>query len=129
MTLYLVNGFSQAMLRDPTIKEINTSLTEEEFINIIHNNKYKSVLGHQVYADYVTKITGINVPKNRQGITLTYEDTVILISLNGRLPEHVKDVEVEGRANFTFKRFEKQTTEDLLKSSKMIEEMLKIEEM
>lgn len=125
--LYLCNGFSQAMLRNPTVKEINTSLTEEEFINIIHHAKYKSVLGHQVYSDFVTKLTGKEVPKNRQGITLNYEDTVILISLNGRLPEDVRHVEVEGRANFTFKRFEKQTMEDMSKSSQMIEEMIKIE--
>lgn len=126
--LYLVNGFSQSMLRDPTIKEINTSLTEEEFINIIHNTRYKSILGHQVYSDYVSKITGKHVPKNRQGITLSYEDTVILISLNGRLPEHVRHVEIKGRANYTFKRFEKQTLEEITKSARMIEEMIKMEE-
>ena len=128
--LYLVNGFSDAMKRDPNMKAIPYALTEEEFINIIHNTKYKSVIGHKVIADYLSHITGKHIPKNRQGLTLSYEDTIIQVSLQGRLPEHTRytDVEVKGRANFIFKRFEKQTMEDIMKSSEMVQEMIKIEE-
>ena len=126
--LYLVNGFSESMKRDPNMKDIPYSLTEEQFINIIHHADYTSVIGHDNIAEYLSQLTGKTIVKNRQGITLNYEDTVIIVSLLGRLPEEIRHIEFKGRINFTFKRFEKQTTSDLLKSEDRINEMIKIEE-
>ena len=126
--LYLVNGFSEAMKRDPNMKDIPYSLTKEEFLDIIHHADYKSVIGHDSLAHFLSELTGKDIPMNRQGITLNYEDTVIIVSLLGRLPEKKRHVEFKGRMNFTFKRFEKQTAEDLLKSAEQIKQMVKMEE-
>jgi hypothetical protein len=45
----------------------------------------------------------------------------------GRLPEQIRHVEFNGRVNFTYKRFEKQTVDDLVKSETRINEMIKEE--
>ena len=128
MTLYLTNGFSDSMLRDPSSTVINYPLSKEQFINIIHNEDYTSVIGHDNIADYLSELTGKEIHKNRQGITLGYDDEVLVVSLMGRLPEHVRHVEFKGRLNINYKRFEKQSTDELLKSEARINEMIKIEE-
>ena len=116
------------MQRDPSATVINYPLTQEQFVDIIHHTNYVSIIGHENIAEYLTKMAGKPIPMNRQGITLNYNDEVIVISLLGRLPEHVRHVEFKGRVNFTYKRFEKQSTDDLLKSEARINEMIKIEE-
>jgi len=126
--LYLVNGFSEAMKRDPNMKDIPYSLTTEQFVNIIRNTNYTSVIGHDNIANYLSQLTGKDIQKNRQGITLNYDDELIIVSLLGRLPEDVRHVEFKGRINFTYKRFEKQTLADLLESETRINEMIKISE-
>ena len=124
--LYLVNGFSESMKRDPNMKDIPYSLTEEQFVDIIHNTDYVSVIGHDNIANYLSQLTGKFIPKHRQGITLGYDDELIIVSLMGRLPEEVRHVEFKGRVNFTYKRFEKQTLAELLESENRINEMLKM---
>ena len=126
--LYITNGFSDSMQRDPSATVINYPLTQEQFVDIIHHTDYVSIIGHENIAAYLTQMTGKTIQKNRQGITLNYNDEVIVISLLGRLPEQVRHVEFKGRINFTYKRFEKQSTDDLLKSEARINEMIKIEE-
>lgn len=126
--LYLVNGFSEAMKRDPNMKDIPYSLTTEQFVNIIRNTNYTSVIGHDNIANYLSQLTGKDIQKNRQGITLNYDDELIIVSLLGRLPEDVRHVEFKGRINFTYKRFEKQTLAELLESETRINEMIKISE-
>ena len=125
--LYITNGFSDSMQRDPSATVINYPLTQEQFVDIIHHTDYVSIIGHENIAAYLTQMTGKTIQKNRQGITLNYNDEVIVISLLGRLPEQVRHVEFKGRINFTYKRFEKQSTDDLLKSEQRINEMIKIE--
>ena len=110
------------------MKDIPYSLTQEEFVNIIHHADYTSVIGHEILADVLSDICGKNIPMNRRGITLNYEDCVIIVSLLGRLPEGKRKVKYKGRMNFTFKRFEKQTTDDLIKSAEQIKQMIKMEE-
>ena len=127
LMIFITNGFSDSMLRDPSMKIINTPLSKEQFINIVHNEEYTSIIGHESIATYLSELTGKEICKNRQGITLNYDDEVICISLMGRLPEQVRHVEFKGRVNFTYKRFEKQSTDDLLKSEQRINEMIKIE--
>ena len=116
------------MKRDPNMKDIPYSLTQEEFVNIIHHADFKSVIGHDILADMLTDICGKQITKNRQAITVGYDDCVIIFSLNGRLPEGKRNVKYEGRTNFTFKRFEKQTVDDLIKSEEQIKQMIKMEE-
>ena len=125
--LYITNGFSDSMQRDPSATVINYPLTQEQFVDIVHHADYVSIIGHENIAAYLTQMTGKTIQKNRQGITLNYNDEVIVISLLGRLPEQVRHVEFKGRINFTYKRFEKQSTDDLLKSEARINEMIKIE--
>lgn len=126
--LYITNGFSDSMQRDPSATVINYPLTQEQFVDIVHHADYVSIIGHDNIAEYLTQMTGKPINKNRQGITLNYNDEVIVISLLGRLPEQVRHVEFKGRVNFTYKRFEKQSTDDLLKSEARIKEIVKMEE-
>ena len=126
--LYITNGYSDAMQRDPSATVINYPLTREQFIEIVNCNDYVSIIGHDNIAEYLSQMTGQPIQKNRQGITLNYGDEVICISLLGRLPEEVRHVKFKGRVNFTYKRFEKQSLSDLLKSEERVNEMLKIEE-
>ena len=94
---YLVNGMSESMKRDPNMKAIPYPLSESEFINLIHNGDFKSVIGHEQLADCLTKLTGVQIKYNRKNIQLNYDDTLLLVSLNGRLPERPTYVEYKGR--------------------------------
>ena len=125
---YLCNGLSEAMKRDPNMKSIPYSLSEKEFINLIINGDFKSVIGHEDLAKCLTKLTGVSIPYNRQGITLTYEDEVIVVYLRGRLPENPTFVQYKGRLNFSFIRFEKQSPLEVLETQSKIEEITKMEE-
>lgn len=126
--LYITNGFSDSMKRDINMVALPYVLTKEQFIDIIQSSEFVSVIGHDNIADYISELTGIQIEKNRKGILLNYDDEVITISFNGRLPEHIhkNDVELDNRANFTYKRFIKQSTEDLIESEERINEMIKI---
>lgn len=124
---YLCNGFSESMKRDPNMKQIPYSLTESEFKAILDNASFKSCIGHHNLADTLSKITGKEIIYNRTGITVNYDDLVILVSLNGRLPEHPKRVEYEGRLNYSLLRFEKQTLEDLTYSEEILKGLIEVE--
>ena len=126
--LYLCNGKSEAMKQDPNMKDIPYSLTEEEFIKIVNTSDFVSVIGHHQWSDFLTELTGKEIEYNRKGVTLRYNDEVLVFYLTGRLPEHPTFVEYKSRANFSYIRFEKQTQSDILKSVSRIEEMTKMEE-
>ena len=125
---YLTNGLSQSMLRDPTMKIIPYPLTEEEFIKLIKQGEFKSVIGHEDLSRCLTKLTGVSIPYNRKGILLNYEDEVIVTYLTGRLPENPTFVEYKGRLNFSFIRFEKQSSVDMIESMTRIKEITEMEE-
>ena len=127
MTVYLCNGFSESMKRDPNMKEIPYPMNIKEFTNFINHGKWVSVIGHQNLADCLTKITGKHIPYNRRGITVNYDDFVIVVSLSGRLPENPTHVEYKGRLDFSFKRFEKQSASDIIVSQNLLNQMIKIE--
>ena len=126
--LYLCNGKSEAMKQDPNMKDIPYSLTEDEFIEIIKNTEFISVIGHEDLAKCLSKITGKEIKYNRKGITLRYQDEVIVVYMTGRLPENPTFVQYKGRLNYSYIRFEKQTRSDILQSMIRIEEMTKMEE-
>lgn len=109
---YLCNGFSDSMFRDPNMKTINYGLSESEFIDLISHAHFESVIGHQELADVLSQITGVDIPYNRKNINIDYDDTIIVVSMKGRLPEHPKKVDYDGRLCYSFKRFEKQTGND-----------------
>ena len=120
---YLCNGLSLTMMRDPRVKQINEPLTSSEFVDLIHNSNFRSCIGHQKLSECLSKMTGKTIQYNRRTITLNYDDTVILVSLNGRLPEHPSYVEYKSNLVFNFVRFEKQSTNDITKNNEVIEEV------
>lgn len=127
MECYLCNGISESMKRDPNMKQIPYSLSESEFISLIHTSKFESCIGHRNLADCLSKITGKKIMYNRASITVNYDDLILLVSLNGRLPEHPNHVEYAGRLNYTLLRFEKQSVEDLSYSQQIVEELVEVE--
>ena len=127
MECYLCNGISESMKRDPNMKPIPYSLSESEFISLIHTSKFESCIGHRNLADCLSKITGKKIMYNRASITVNYDDLILLVSLKGRLPEHPNHVEYAGRLNYTLLRFEKQSVEDLSYSQQIVEELVEVE--
>ena len=123
MKIYLCNGLSESMKHDPNMIQIPYSLSEQEFCEIIHCIEFESVIGHQLLADYLTDLTGITIPFNRKAIQVSYDDYILLVSMNGRLPEHPRKVDYEGRLNFTLVRFEKQSNEVFIESMSKIQEI------
>lgn len=121
--LYLCNGFSESMKRDPNMKQIPYPLSESEFVDIIHNSRFRSCIGHESLARCLSKVTGKEILYNRASIQVSYDDVILLVSLNGRLPEHPSYVEYKGRLNYSFMRFEKQTQMDIQNSLNRIEEI------
>ena len=104
------------MPRDPNTKPLPYSLSEEEFINLVNHGNFKPIIGHEQLAQCLTKLTGKKIPFNRKGITLNYEDEVLVVYLTGRLPENPSFVEYKGRLNYVYVRFEKQTQLELGKT-------------
>ena len=98
------------MKRDPNMKQIPLPLSEKEFVELIQNVPFISVIGHQDLADALTMITKRDIMYNRRAIQLNYDDCILLVSLNGRLPEH-------------FIRFEKQSEMDLQNTKNIISEI------
>ena len=122
--IYLCNGLSESMKRDPNMKQIPLPLSESEFIELIQNVPFISVIGHQDLADALTMITKREILYNRQAIQLNYDDCLLLVSLNGRLPEHPTYVEYKGRLNYAFIRFEKQSEMDKQNTQQKICEIM-----
>lgn len=125
--IYLCNSASKTMYSDPRVKEINEPLTEAEFINLVHKTKPKSAIGHKPIADCLSKLTGKTIPINRLRLNMTYDDIILLVSVDGRLPENPKFVDYKGRLEFRFVRFEKQDEQDILKTQKIIKEITAME--
>lgn len=121
--IYLCNGRSESMKRDPNMKEIPYPLNESEFIDLIHHCNFESIIGHEDLARCLSKLTGKKILYNRKNIQVNYDDVLILVSLSGRLPERPSYVEYKGRLNFTFLRYEKQTEIDLENSKNRLEEI------
>lgn len=120
---YLCNGLSESMKRDPNMKAIPYSLSESEFVDLIHNARFKSCIGHESLARCLSRLTGKEILYNRASITVNYDDVILLVSLNGRLPEKPNYVEYKGRLNFSLIRFEKQTQMDIQNTLNKIQEI------
>lgn len=121
--IYLCNGISESMKRDPNMKQIPYSLSESEFIDLIHKTEFKSCIGHDSLARCLSRLTGKRILYNRAAIQVNYDDVILLVSLSGRLPERPNYVEYKGRLNFSLLRFEKQTQLDIENSLNKIKEI------
>jgi hypothetical protein len=87
--IYIGNAFSLSML-DPSRDEYGiyvTRLTIEDVIDLLENNVFESVVGHQSTADVLTQLLGIDIEMNRKMLKLTRGDTLIVFQLMTRLPE------------------------------------------
>ena len=123
--IFLCNGLSESMKRDPSMKQIPEPLTKEQFIDLIHHAHFESCIGHESLAQCLTRLTGKQILYNRKNIQVSYDDIILLISLNGRLPERPSYVEYKNRLNFSFVRFEKQTPMDIENTRNKINEIIK----
>ena len=122
--IYLCNSASKTMYSDPRVKEINEPLTQAEFVNLVHKSKPKSAIGHKPIADCISKIIGKKVQLNRLRLNLGYDDIILLVSVDGRLPENPEYVDYKGKIEYRLVRFEKQDEQDILKTQKIINEII-----
>ena len=120
MMIYLCNGLSESMKRDPNMKQIPFPLSKNEFRELVNDIEFESVIGHSELADYLTDITDKKITFNRRGILVNYDDYILLVSMNGRLPENPTKVDYDGRLNFSFVRFEKQNHNDFANTLNII---------
>lgn len=124
MVIYLCNGFSTNMKKDMSLKEIDKPLSCEEFRKLLLNTRYISAIGHQDLAEKLTEIFGIKIPYNRKNVRVGPDDLILRVHLSNRLPEHANTVQYKDKLNFSLKRFENQTSEDLAKSEEILKEIL-----
>ena len=110
--IYLCNGLSESMKRDPNMKQIPLPLSEKEFAELVNCTNFESVIGHEQLAFYLSGVCGIPIDYNRKAIRVSYDDCILLVSMNGRLPEHPRSIDYDGRLNYAFIRFEKQSSLD-----------------
>ena len=85
--LYLSNAFSLSMLGTEDFvwtKEVTLSKVKE-----LLSTSFISAVGHSATADFISAITGIEVPINRVAITLRDGDELLVLQLLARLPEGV----------------------------------------
>jgi len=85
MATYLANSFSLGMLPDGGL--INIVPLEDKHVKSILHDGFISAVGHQSTADFMKLLLGIDVSVNRVAITLQPGDKVIVLQLQGRLPE------------------------------------------
>ncbi len=62
-----------------SIETAKTVLLKQEFV---------SAVGHQVSAEFLTKLLGINISMNRIQISMDKNDRALILSLKTRLPEN-----------------------------------------
>ena len=85
MATYLSNAFSLGML--PNGGLINIVELQDKHVKSILQDGFISAVGHQSTVDFMKLLLGIDVPVNRIAITLQPGDKVIVLQLQGRLPE------------------------------------------
>lgn len=66
-----------------TLRTIST----EQAQKLVRENEFISAVGHQVAAEMLTKILGVNVPYNRIDSRLAKGQTALVFKLNSRPPE------------------------------------------
>ena len=125
--IYLCNSASKTMFFDPRVKEINEPLTQAEFIDLVYKCKPKSAIGYKPIADCISRIIGKPVPINRLRLNLNYDDMILLVSLDSRLPENPDSKDYKGKIEYRLVRFEKQDENDILKTQRIIKEMTTME--
>jgi hypothetical protein len=105
--IYLANAFSANMLTgllDETdvivkFKKVSTSDVKD----ILTNNDFISVVGHETTANVLSTLLGMNIQTNRMNLRLNEGDVVIIFQLNQRLPEgSVLNEEELTKLDFTF---------------------------
>ena len=86
--LYLTNAFSLSMI---PIKDEETirikQITLEDVKKLLSTSEWRSAIGHESTAHFLTQILEINVPFERVAIKLNRNDKVIVFQLLSRLPE------------------------------------------
>ncbi|MFP3256981.1 MAG: DUF1874 domain-containing protein [Candidatus Nanopusillus acidilobi] len=83
--LYLSNAFSLGMLTgDGAIGVVG--LTDNQAKSLLSDG-FQSAVGHQATADFIKALIGIDVPVNRVSLSLKDEDMMVVLQLQGRLPE------------------------------------------
>jgi ribosomal protein S27AE len=89
--LYLSNAFSLGMIASPEavihVEEISKGRAAIEVTAALHDDRFKSVIGHEATASILSELLGIQVAVNRERITLRNGDELIVFQLLTRLPE------------------------------------------
>jgi hypothetical protein len=83
--LYLSNAFSLGMLSGNSVLTV-TEISNDQ-ATLLLKDGFNSAVGHQATADFIKGLTGIEVPANRVALSLKAGDMILVLQLQGRLPE------------------------------------------
>jgi len=83
--VYLSNAFSLGMLSGNNVLTV-TELSNDQAISLLKDG-FQSAVGHQATADFIKNLTGIDIPVNRVSLALKNGDMLLVLQLQGRLPE------------------------------------------
>ncbi len=84
--IYLANSFSLQMLKIRRDQELTVYIREvdaEEVKALLSTSTYVSTIGHTGTAEFLKMLLGIEVPVNRQSITLERGDKLIVVQPMG----------------------------------------------
>ena len=83
--VYLSNAFSLGMLSGNSVLTV-VELSNDQAISLLKDG-FQSAVGHQATADFIKNLTGIDIPVNRVSLSLKTGDKILVVQLQGRLPE------------------------------------------
>jgi hypothetical protein len=99
--LYIGNAFSLSMLTKPAATLWCRKIETEEVKDLLNTYKWSSCVGHQDLAQVLSNMLGIQIPANRDSITLDQWDRLIVAQYIGpRLPEGTKELPREAKIVF-----------------------------
>ena len=83
--VYLSNAFSLGMLTGDGAIDV-VGINDHQAKSILSDG-FQSAIGHQSTADFIKALIGIDVPVNRVSLSLKDEDMMVVLQLQGKLPE------------------------------------------
>jgi hypothetical protein len=109
--IYLSNAFSLGMLPRGGLLNV-VELTDKQAKAFLQKG-FISAIGHESTAQFIATLLDIEVPVNRVAITLQLEDSLIVLQLQGRLPEG-KVLSKEEIASIPYKWFLVELVDDAI---------------
>lgn len=108
----MIKLMNSAMMPKPGIYTLE-KIDAYEFCNILKHNEFESYIGYEETADFVKRLTGLDIKVSREETTLKDGDMMLIV----KLPYRVKNVKDKGSLSPNFYEFYKSTYKSPSKGS------------